>query len=79
MTDEFQECILVAKSELATAKRILNGEISRYPTPIAGCDVQFNHLLAERQKVIAALQALDAHVFVPTPRSPTPFAGVEIR
>ena len=36
-------------------------------------------LLAERQKVLAAIRSLDDAVFVPTPRSPTPSAGVESR
>lgn len=79
MIDDFNGCILAARTELALAKRILNDEIRTYPTPIAGCDVQFNHLLAERQKVLTALDSLDTAVFVPTPRSPTAFAGVESR
>lgn len=79
MTDDFENCILAARSELAQARRLLNDEISNYPSPIAGCDAQFNHLLAERQKVLAAIRSLDDAVFVPTPRSPTPIAGVESR
>ncbi|MFK7755085.1 MAG: hypothetical protein AB8B51_21375 [Sedimentitalea sp.] len=79
MTDDFEHCILLARSELRLAKTVLNAEISAYPTPIAGCDVQFNHLLAQRQKVQTALQSLDDTVFVPTPRSPFPEAGVESR
>jgi len=79
MTDEFQNCIIAARSELAIARQLLSDEISSYPTPIAGCDAQFNHLLAERQKVLGAIQALDDVVFVPTPRSPTQSAGVESR
>lgn len=79
MTDEFQDCILAARTELTLARQILRDEISGYPTPISGCDVQFNHLLAERQRVQTALQSLDASIFVPTPRTPTPSAGVESR
>ncbi|MFK7878786.1 hypothetical protein [Roseobacter sp.] len=79
MTDQFQDCIIAAKSELAVARTLLNAEISSYPTPISGCDAQFNHLLAERQKVLAAIHSLDTDVFVPTPRSPAPSAGVESR
>mmetsp|Transcript_13337 Transcript_13337/g.21136 ORF Transcript_13337/g.21136 Transcript_13337/m.21136 type:complete len:80 (+) Transcript_13337:1523-1762(+) len=79
MITDFEDCILAARAELDLAKKILNTEISAYPTPIAGCDVQFNHLLAERQKVQTALDNLTAFVFVPTPRSPTPTAGVESR
>ena len=79
MSDNFKDCVLVARSELVAARRMLNEEISRYPSPISGCDAQFNHLLAEREKVGAALQALDQEVFVPTPRSPSRSVGVESR
>ena len=79
MPDEIQDCIFAARAELRVAKQLLTEEISEYPTPIAGCDVQFNHLLAERQRVQAALQSLNSSIFVPTPRSPTPSAGVESR
>mgnify|MGYP000377364123 CR=1 FL=1 len=79
MLNKYQDCILAARTELAIARQLLQDEISTYPAPIAGCDVQFNHLLAERQKVLAAIQSLDEIVFVPTPRTPTQHAGVESR
>ena len=79
MADTFEDCVLAARAELAMARQLLQDEISSYPGPIAGCDAQFNHLLAERQKVLTAIQSLDDCVFVPTPRSPTPQAGVESR
>ena len=75
----FQNCILAAKSELAEARKLIQAQISNYPTPISGCDAQFNHLLAERQKVLSAINSLDEAVFVPTPRSPTQDSGVESR
>ena len=68
-----------AKAALLTAKDALNTEIRSYPTPISGCDAQFNHLLGERRRLSAALLALDEPVFIPTPRTPTPLAGVESR
>ena len=79
MSDQIQDCMLVARTELAVARQLLNDEISNYPAPISGCDAQFNHLLAERQKVHAAIRSLDEAVFVPTPRTPTQFSGVESR
>ncbi|MEL6467842.1 MAG: hypothetical protein AAFQ58_23005 [Pseudomonadota bacterium] len=79
MADTFEDCVLAARAELAMARQLLQDEISSYPGPIAGCDAQFNHLLAERQKVLSAIRSLDDFVFVPTPRSPTPQAGVESR
>lgn len=79
MPESFEECIVVARSELNMARKHLNDDISSYPTPISGCDAQFNYLLAEREKVAAALRKLDEMVFIPTPRTPSQFAGVESR
>ena len=79
MADTFEDCILAARSELAAARQLLQGEISSYPTPISGCDAQFNHMLGERQKVLSAIRLLEERVFVPTPRAPTPDKGVESR
>ncbi len=79
MTDTYEDCIRAARAELAMARQHLQDEISTYPSPISGCDAQFNHLLGERQKVPAAIHSLDAFVFVPTPRAPTPETGIESR
>lgn len=79
MTTTYADCLTVARAELMTAQRLLAREIRTYPTPISGCDAQFNHLLAERVRVSDALAQLDASIFVPTPRSPSPDAGVESR
>lgn len=70
MSTEISECIILAKTELQVARQKIAAEISGYPTPIAGCDAQFNHLLAQRYKVNAALEALSAEPHVPTPRQP---------
>ena len=35
-------------------------DISHYPTPIPGCDVDFNRLLEERSAIFAELARLDA-------------------
>ena len=79
MSLDFKEAITIAKSELMLARRAIHAEISGYPKPISEYDAQFNHLIAERQKVLEALRALDGAVFVPTPRTPTDFIGVKIR
>ena len=68
-----------AEHALAKARRALDQEISDYPVPISGCDAQFNHLLAGRQRLRAAMTELKAQVFIPTPRSPSPSSGVESR
>ncbi len=78
MTD-YTSAVETAKDLLLHAGKALSDEIRAYPTPISGCDAQFNHLLAERSKVQNALQELDKHVFVPTPRVPNPDDRVESR
>ena len=70
MSEDFETCITTAKDELETARLLLQRHIAEYPAPIAGCDAQFNHILAERQKVLLALRALTESVFIPTPRRP---------
>lgn len=68
-----------AEQMLRLARAELQAEIQSYPTPISGCDAQFNHLLAERRRLSLALEALDTSVFIPTPRTPHPNAGIESR
>ncbi|MEO0859721.1 MAG: hypothetical protein AAFY65_03850 [Pseudomonadota bacterium] len=75
----YQELIANAKRDLHKARAQVTAEIHAYPTPISGCDAQFNHLLAERSRLTAALAELDQPVFIPTPRTPAPDAGVESR
>lgn len=79
MENSFSNCIIAAKAELQNARALLQNEIRSYPTPISGCDAQFNHLIGERQKVLEALGTLETLVFVPTPRTPSDGVGVESR
>ena len=39
------------RCRLQAEKARIQQEISSYPTPIAGCDEQFNHLLERRSQV----------------------------
>lgn len=59
-----------ARAALLAAAAELDAEIHGYPTPVSGCDAQYNHLLAERRRVRHALEALDEPVHIPTPRAP---------
>jgi len=43
---KYSEKIARATQLLNSAKNAILVEINEYPTPIAGCDAQFNHLLA---------------------------------
>lgn len=75
----YEDCLAIARSELDTARHLIQAEISCYPTPISGCDAQFNHLVGLRGSISDALAALDGPNFVATPRTPTPAAGIESR
>ena len=70
--------ITEAANALQLAHRELSLEIADYPTPVAGCDAQFNALLSDRARIAGALHALDEHPFIPTPRAPEPTRG-EVR
>lgn len=69
MVTTVEECVTLARAELRVARGKLLQEIRNYPTPIAGCDAQFNHLLSERTRVSAALRALDPERCVPAPKA----------
>ena len=62
--------IETARRHLAMARDALDAEIRDYPTPVSGCDAQYNHLLAERRRAHEALRVLDADIHIPTPRAP---------
>ena len=79
MPDEYTDCFALAHAELQAAERLISDDIRSYPTPISGCDAVFNGLLDHRARIHGALDALRTAVFVPTPRTPTPNAGVESR
>ncbi len=79
MGESYDAAVRAAEAALQAARRLLNDEISGYPGPIASCDAQFNHLPAERRRVTDSTAVLGREVFVPTPRSPLPGAGVETR
>jgi hypothetical protein len=61
-----EDCLALARAELQAARWRLTREIAGYPTPIAGCDCQFNHLLSVRAKIAGALAALDRDL--PSPK-----------
>ncbi len=59
-----------ARRHLADARDALDAEIRDYPTPVSGCDAQYNHLLAERRRAHEALQVLESEIHIPPPRAP---------
>ncbi|MBO9436681.1 hypothetical protein J7394_20925 [Ruegeria sp. R13_0] len=77
--DNYSECLDIARQELRLAQSALRRNIADYPTPIAGCDEQFNHLLDQSERVRNALAALDTCHFVPTPRKLNTEQGIESR
>ena len=68
MNTTFEDSVMHAHDQLKLARSSLVSEIKNYPTPIAGCDAQFNHLIEEKARVTAALAALNRPIFPPTPR-----------
>ncbi len=48
------------REHLLRLKAPIDRQIREYPTPIAGCDAQFNHLLDERRRLAHDLNRLDA-------------------
>lgn len=48
------------REQLLRLKAPIDRQIREYPTPIAGCDAQFNHLLDERRRLAHDLNRLDA-------------------
>lgn len=75
----YEDHLKAARRNLEQARRDLADEIRAYPTPISGCDAQYNHLIGLRGSITDALRALSAPRFVATPRTPEPLAGVESR
>ncbi len=68
-----------AATELEAARDHILTEIRDYPTPVSGCDAQYNHLIGMRNAIAEALSAIRGPQFVATPRTPFPGAGVESR
>ena len=64
----YNEHLVEAEKQLKLAMKSISQELADYPTPISGCDVQYNHLLSQRAKLELALHAFDKEVFVATPR-----------
>ena len=75
----FQRHLQAAARELQAARQIIQDELRDYPTPISGCDAQYNYLIGLRGSITEALRAIEGPRFVATPRTPTPMAGVESR
>ncbi|WP_298839482.1 hypothetical protein [uncultured Roseobacter sp.] len=77
MTVETSLC--AARQALIGARAAIAEELRDYPTPVSGCDAQYNYLIGQRGSVNEALRVLEAPRFVATPRSPEPGAGIESR
>ena len=75
----YEDCLLLARTELMSARQLIDAELRGYPTPVSGCDAQYNHLSGLRGSVNEALRSLEAPRFVATPRTPEPMAGIEGR
>ena len=75
----YDQMLARAEADLRAARDLLSDELRAYPTPVSGCDAQYNFLLGQRGSISDALRTLAAPRFVATPRTPEPLAGVESR
>ena len=75
----YDSAIAVAFAELLQARKDIGEQIARYPTPISGCDAQFNGLLSDRLRVSKAIRSLESQPFIPTPRQTQPGDSIESR
>lgn len=75
----YEDCLTVARTELREAERLIADELRAYPTPVSGCDAQYNYLLGQRGSIRDALLALSGPRFVSTPRLQSPGDRVESR
>ncbi len=75
----YEDNLLQAETALDKAYKLIQDEIRNYPTPISGCDAQYNHLIGMRGSIREARTVIKSPRFVATPRAPQPFAGVESR
>jgi len=75
----YEDCLARARQDLQTARKLLQDDIQAYPTPISGCDAQYNYLIGLRSSLSDAIEALEGPRFVATPRTPELGAGVESR
>ena len=73
------EALAAARQALSMAHDAVAMEIRCYPTPISGCDAQFNRLLEMRAQSGQSRATLDAPAFVPTPRQLSPTGRYESR
>ncbi|MCY4300203.1 MAG: hypothetical protein OXC68_00505 [Aestuariivita sp.] len=68
-----------ALQNLRKANDLLTHELRTYPTPISGCDAQYNYLIGRRSAVSDAIRLLEEERFVATPRKLNENDGIEIR
>ena len=76
---DYETALDEALTELRAAKELLGQTISAYPTPISGCDAQFNRLLSDRTRIGRAIRAIESQPFIATPRQPHPGVPIEAR
>ena len=68
MEYSYEVTLNLVLEKLRTAKVLLGLEIANYPTPISGCDAQFNHLLSDRKRISNTIRAFEHQPFIPTSR-----------
>ncbi len=77
--EPYETALDAALSDLRAARQLLLQDMADYPSPISGCDAQFNRLLGDRTRLSNAIRALEDHPFIATPRVRNPGASSESR
>lgn len=75
----YESTLAEAMRTLELARTQIQDEMRAYPTPVSGCDAQYNHLIGQRGAISEAMRALHTPRFVATPRMPDPYCGIESR
>ncbi len=75
----YEDSLNDATQALRQARALIDDEMRSYPTPVSGCDAQYNHLISQRSAIAQALNALGILPFVATPRTLDAGTGVESR
>ena len=75
----YEDRLRRAAEDLEIAQRQIQDALRNYPSPVSGCDAQYNHLIGLRGSISQARRLLQAPRFVATPREPERGARVESR
>lgn len=77
--EAYENSLTKAAQALTEARDLISRDLTDYPTPVSGCDAQYNRLISDRTRITNALAVLADRPFVATPRVMELGAKVESR